>query len=230
MGGGGSEYSHLNSSPPAVNAQPPPSLSIPDPPPGWRQGSAGEAAAGLRLSRSFPAAFPVPCLLAPPPSSQPGFGGDSPLVTETIASGRAALRLPRVFVSSSCEAPGPGAGSAAAAAEAGAQRCSARPPGAAPSLGGGAGGRQLATHCPRPALQPPRTNAAAATRNEPSGPAGFGVGSPARSEVGRAAAAVLAAHTPSHTHPTPPPCATRMEQPPRPGTGARPLIGFSVYM
>lgn len=78
----------------------------------------------------------IPCCfsspLPPRPSSlipSPGFGGDSPLVTETIASGRAALRLPRVFVSSSCEAPGPGAGSAAAAAEAGAQRCSARLPG-----------------------------------------------------------------------------------------------------
>ncbi|XP_073741219.1 leucine-rich repeat-containing protein 3B isoform X2 [Callorhinus ursinus] len=162
---------------------------------------------------------PASSPLLPPPL--PGFGGDSPLVTETIASGRAALRLPRVFVSSSCEAPGPGAGSAAPAAEAGAQRCSARPPGAAPSLGRGAGGRQRATHCPRPALQPPRTTAAAATQNEPSPPARFGVGSPASSGVGRAAAAVLAAHTPRLTHPTPPPCATRMEQPPRPGTGAR---------
>lgn len=86
------------------------------------------------------------------PNPQPGFGGDSPLVTETLASGRAALRLPRVFVSSSCKAPGPGAGSAAAAAAAGAERRSARPPAAAPSLGGGAGGRRRATHGQRPAL------------------------------------------------------------------------------
>ncbi|XP_078288538.1 leucine-rich repeat-containing protein 3B isoform X2 [Panthera onca] len=165
--------------------------------------------------------FPSPASSPLLPHPQPGFGGDSPLVPETIASGRAALRLPRVFVSSSCKAPGPGAGSAAAAAEAGAKRCSARPPGAAPSLGGGAGGRRPATHSRRPALLPPRTNAAAAAGNEPSRPAGSGVGSPAGSGVGRAGAAALAAHTPRQTHPTPLPCATRMEQPPRPGTGAR---------
>lgn len=102
-GSRGCSYSHLRSSPSTANALPPPSLSIPDPHLGDEKAARARQRQG---SATFISCFSSPSPLLPPP--QPRFGGDSPLVTEPIASGRAALRHPHVFVSSSCEAPGSG--------------------------------------------------------------------------------------------------------------------------
>lgn len=81
----------------------PPSLSSPDPHLGDEKAARARQRQG---SATFISCFASPSPLLPPP--QPRFGGDSPLVTEPIASGRAALRHPHAFVSSSCEAPGSG--------------------------------------------------------------------------------------------------------------------------
>ena len=188
--------------PPAAIAQPPPSLSIPD----HRPRGGRTAPAPPRLA---PAVTFVPCSscspLLPPP--RPGSGGDSPLATEPSVSGRAALR------------PLPALSPPPARLRARRRVCSGRRSGGSPAVppGAAARGRTLSRRRRRrTAAQPrtarvPRTNAAAAA-GEPAHPAGRLRGRQPRWQAGGDGGCYGSGSAP---------CAARMEQPPRPRTGAR---------
>lgn len=146
-------------------------------------------------------------------------------MTEPPARWRVAFCLPHIFVSSSSEPPAPRTGSAVAAAAAKSQvvpHKAARGRTLARSVAARKDASR-ATHSLRPAPRPQRIHAAAAVAPErsPAGGPGRG-GQPSLQPAGGGGRCSPGSpHTPRHTHQTPPPCATRMEQPSQPRTGAR---------